>query len=345
MSGPGFDVGFALDADAPGLDPERLYDALVLGAGPAGIAAAIYLVRKGLSTGIIAQALGGQVAWTSDIENYPGFRLVDGAALVQRFREQIAEMSPDLGLGLEVTKAAWVEDRFVVRAAGVDYRSRALVVTTGKNPRLLGVPGEQRLLGRGVATCAVCDAPLFRGKVVGVVGGGNSGLAAALDLARASARVIVFQDLDRLAGDRIYERRLRTLPQVDVRLATTVTAILGEDRVRAVRVRTGGTEEEIALDGVFVEIGLTPNSEAVRGLAPLNARGEIDVDCACRTAVPGLFAAGDVTSVPYKQIVIAAGEGAKAALSAADYLLRLENPRPGRAADALMRGRDDATAQ
>jgi alkyl hydroperoxide reductase subunit F len=326
VSDPEFDVGFALAAGAPALDPARLYDALVLGAGPAGIAAAIYLVRKGLATGVIAQALGGQVAWTAEIENYPGYRLIDGAALVQRFREQVAEFPPDLGLDLEVTGIERRGDRFVVHA-GVDYLSRTLVVATGKRPRLLGVPGEVRLLGRGVATCSICDAPLFRGKVVGVVGGGNSGLEAALDLAKVARRVIVFQDLDRLTGDAVFERRVRALPQIDVRLGTAVTAVLGEEWVRAVVVRAtaDAAEGEVALEGLFVEIGLIPNSEPVRGLAPLNARGEVEVDCACRTAVPGVFAAGDVTSVPYKQIVIAAGEGAKAALSAADYLLRLES--------------------
>jgi alkyl hydroperoxide reductase subunit F len=184
----------------PGLDPSRLYDALVLGAGPAGICAAIYLVRKGLATGVVAKNLGGQVAWTSDIENYPGFRLIDGTTLVQRFREQVAEFSPHVGLDREVSAVERRADRFVVGAGGVEYAARALVVATGKRPRLLGVPGEQRLLGRGVATCAICDAPLFRGKSVAVVGGGNSGLDAALDLVKLGARVTIFQDLDRLTG-------------------------------------------------------------------------------------------------------------------------------------------------
>ena len=212
--------------------------------------------------------------------------------------------------------------------AGAEYRARALIVATGKRPRLLGVPGEQRLLGRGVATCSTCDAPLFRGKVVGVVGGGNSGLVAALDLAKVAPRVVLFQDQDRLTGDEVLQRRVRASPQIELRLGTTVTAVLGEERVRAVRVRAGRREREVPLEGVFVEIGLIPNSEPFRGLAPMNARGEIEVDGAGRTAVPGLFAAGDVTNVPYKQIVVAAGEGAKAALAAADYLLRLEAAPP-----------------
>jgi alkyl hydroperoxide reductase subunit F len=332
MSAPDFDTGIAGEAPAaPPLDPARLYDALVLGAGPAGICAAVYLVRKGLATGVVAQSLGGQVAWTADIENYLGYRLIDGASLVQRFREQVAEFPPELLLGAEVSGVERRTDRFIVRAGAAGYAARALIVATGKRPRLLGIPGEQRLIGRGVATCAICDAPLYRGKAVAVIGGGNSGLDAALDLAKLGARVVLFQDLDRLTGDEVYARRVRAAPQIEVRLATQVTAIVGEGRVSAVRVRpaAGGPEERVAVDAVFVEIGLVPNSEPVRGLAPLNAYGEIEVDGAGRTAVPGLFAAGDVTSVPYKQIVVAAGEGAKAALAAADYLARLE-PAPGR---------------
>jgi alkyl hydroperoxide reductase subunit F len=322
-----FDTAFV--AAPPGLaralDPSRRYDALVLGAGPAGIAAAIYLVRKGVVTGVIAQSLGGQVAWTAGIENYPGYRLIDGAALVQRFREQVEELPPDLALGLEIWAVSRDGDQFRVRAGGAEYAARTVIVATGKRPRLLGVPGERRLLGRGVAFCATCDAPLYRGKVVGVVGGGNSGIAAALDLARVAQRVSLFQDQDRLTADPILERRLRAEPRVDVLLETAVTEVLGDERVRGVRVRAaGGAPRDIPLEGLFVEIGLLPNSEPVRGLAPLNARGEIEVDCACRTTVPGLFAAGDVTGVPYKQIVIAAGEGAKAALSACDYLAHLE---------------------
>lgn len=327
MSAPSFDTGFALEAALPGrrLDPARRYDVLVLGAGPAGIAAAIYVLRKGYTAGVLAKLLGGQVAWTSEIENYPGFRVVDGAALVSRFREQLAQTPPDLALDQEATAVTRDEGGFAVRAAGAEYRCRALVAATGKRPRLLGVPGEQRLLGRGVALCAICDAPLFRGKVVGVVGGGNSGLEAAIDLAKVAARVVLFQDLPRLTGDAVFESRVRALPQVEVRPASVVTEVLGEERVRGVRVRSlaDGAEREVPLDGVFVEIGLEPNSGIFRGLAPLNARGEIEVDGACRTAVPGLFAAGDVTSVPYKQIVVAAGEGAKAGLSACEHLLRL----------------------
>ncbi|HWR98345.1 MAG TPA: FAD-dependent oxidoreductase [Candidatus Methanoperedens sp.] len=328
MSELAFDTGppFGGSGSAPPLAAARRYDALVLGAGPAGITAAIYLVRKGFATGVIAPVLGGQVAWTAEIENYLGYRLIDGATLVARFREQVAEHSPDLGIGLEASAIERRGDRFAVRAGAAEYAARAVIVATGKRPRLLGVPGEQRLLGRGVASCAICDAPLYRGRTVAVVGGGNSGLEAALDLAKLCPRVHLFQDLDHLTGDEVFARRVRAVPQIEIHLGLRVAEIVGEERVRAVRARpaAGGEAIEVPVEGVFVEIGLVPNSELVRGVAALNARGEIEVDGAGRTAVPGLFAAGDVTTVPYKQIVIAAGEGAKAALSAHDYLLRLE---------------------
>ena len=327
MSELSFDTGFPLEGAASRrtLDPARRYDVLVLGAGPAGISAAIYLVRKGLATGVLGSLLGGQVVWTSGIANYLGYRLVDGASLVERFREQVAELAPDLGLGLEATGVERRGDGFAVLAGGAAYAARTLVVATGKRPRLLEVPGERRLLGRGVAYCALCDAPLYRGKPVAVVGGGNSGLEAAIDLARICPRVHLFQDLERLTGDAVFAERVRAAPQVELHLGMRVEEILGDERVRAVRARpaAGGDPLEIPVAGVFVQVGLAPNSELLRGLAPMNARGEIEVDCACRTAVPGLFAAGDVTAVPYKQIVIAAGEGAKAALSAYEHLLRL----------------------
>ena len=323
---PAFDPGFALAPESPGrpLDPNRLYDVLVLGAGPAGIAAAVYLMRKGLAVGVVARELGGQVAWAAGITNYPGFRLVDGAGLVARFREQVAELAPDVGLGLEVTGVGGAAGRFTVAAGGAMYAARALVVATGKRPLRLGVPGEERLTGRGVAYCATCDAPLYRGRVVGVAGGGNSGIESAIDLAGTASRVHLFQDLDRLAGDEVLERAVRRLPQVETHLGWRVVEVLGEEGVRGVRVRAaaGGAEREVPLDGLFVEVGLAPNSEAFRGLLALNARGEIPVDGGCRTAVPGVFAAGDVTDVPWKQIVVAAGEGAKAALSAHEWLLR-----------------------
>jgi alkyl hydroperoxide reductase subunit F len=322
-----FDAGFALAPATPRrpLDPARTYDVLVLGAGPAGVCAALYLMRKGRALGLIAKSLGGQVAWTAAIENYLGYRLIDGAGLVRRFQEQLEGLPADLGLGLDLQAVERRAAGFAVRAGGATYAARSLVLATGKRPRMLGVPGEKHLIGRGVAYCAVCDAPLYRGKVTGVVGGGNSGVEAAVDLLGVCPAVYLFEHGSRLTADPVVARRVERHPNARVFLDTEVVEVVGEERVRAVRVKSlpGGAVREVPLEGLFVETGLTPNSEPFRGLLPLAANGEIEVDAACRTALPGVFAAGDVTSVPYKQIIIAAGEGAKAALAAHDYLLRL----------------------
>lgn len=320
-----FDAGFALGGleGRKELGPGHVYDAIVIGAGPAGLSAAIYLIRKGLDTGVIASNIGGQVAWTSSIENYLGYRLIEGVHLVERFREQMNEFDAPLSLNEEVTGLAEREGVFHVRAGERDYKARALVVATGKRPRELDVPGEKRLLGRGVAYCAICDAPLYRGKTAAVVGGGNSGLEAAIDLSRGSPRVYLFELGDRLTGDAVLVERVTASERIEVLLNTKVKEVVGGESVSGIRVATEGSgERELAVEGVFVEVGLVPNSAPFGDLLSLNGQGEIEVDCLCRTNVPGVFAAGDVTAVPYKQIVVAAGEGAKAALSAYEYLLR-----------------------
>jgi len=322
----GFETGFSLP-EASGRkapEPGRIYDVIVLGAGPAGLSAAIYLIRKGLDTAILTGNIGGQVTWTASIENYLGYRLVEGVRLVEQFNEQLRQFEAALGLNEEVVSTDSREDHFEVRTASAVYTARSLVLATGKRPRTLNVPGEKELLGRGVAYCAICDAPLYRGKVTAVVGGGNSGLEAAIDLAAGCPKVFIVERDEELSGDDVLKKRIGGLSNVEVLTGTEVTAILGEDRVRAITMRgTGvGVERELAVEGIFVEIGLDPNSEAFGELAELNEWGEVVVDCRGRTSRPGVFAAGDVTSVPYKQIVIAAGEGAKAALSAHDWLLR-----------------------
>ncbi len=326
LGGIGFETGFALPEDSLGrpLDPEHLYDVLILGAGPAGLSSAIYLIRKGLDTAVISGNIGGQVTWTSAIENYLGYRLIEGVRLIEKFHEQLREFPIGIELGTEVTSLSGRGGAFEVRAGDKTFRAAAIILATGKRPRMLNVPGEKRLLGRGVAYCAICDAPLYRGKATVVIGGGNSGLEAALDLARGSPKVYVVERAERLLGDQVLVERLRGLGNVEIITGAEVAEILGDERVGAVRIRRGGGEatEEIAVEGVFVEIGLVPNSEPFRGFVALSERGEVEVDYACRTSTPGVFAAGDVTTVPYKQIIVAAGEGAKAALSAADYLLR-----------------------
>jgi alkyl hydroperoxide reductase subunit F len=321
-----FDASFAVPAlsTLQGVEPDRTYDVLVVGAGPAGLSASIYLIRKGLDIGIVAGNVGGQVAWTAGIENYLGYRVIEGAALVEKFNEQLARFPVGLSLDSSVTGFLRRGEVFEVQCGERSFTARALVLATGKRPRLLGVPGERRFIGRGVAYCATCDAPLYRGKVTAVVGGGNSGMEGAIDLARLSPRVYLIESGDRLSGDAALVERVKGLERVEILLGTRVAEILGEEKVRGLHIKGAGREEgeDLPVEGVFVEIGLDPNSDAMGGFVDLNERGEVEVDCRCATSVPGVFAAGDVTSVPYKQIVVAAGEGAKAALSAYEYLLK-----------------------
>lgn len=328
-----FEAGFSLPdlSRKKALDPARTYDVLVLGAGPAGLSASIYLIRKGLDLGILSDDVGGQVAWTSSIENYLGYRLVEGAALVAKFNEQLETFEVAVGLGEKVEEVREGPEGFEVTAQGGTFRARSLVLATGKRPRMLGVPGEKELLGKGVAFCAICDAPLYRDRATAVVGGGNSGLEAAIDLAKGSPSVFLIERRERLGGDEVLVRQVEGLETVQVITGAEVREILGDRRVEGVRVRRIATSEErtIPVEGVFVEIGLDPNSEAFRNLVALNEWGEVKVDCAGRTSRPGVFAAGDVTSVPFKQIIIAAGDGATAGLSAYEYLLKKGSSREG----------------
>ena len=327
-AGINFETGFALPVNALGepLRSDLLYDVLVLGAGPAGLSAVIYLLRKGLDTGVVTGNIGGQVTWSASIENYLGYRLIEGLQLVEKFNDQLKEFPVGLGLDEEATSVSGSAGAWEVRTGKGSYRGRSLILATGKRPRMLNVPGEKRLLGKGVAYCAICDAPLYKGKAVAVAGGGNSGLEAALDLARVSPKVYLVETGVALTGDSLLRDKVEALVNIEVLTGTEVVEILGDKGVTGVTVRSvaGGEARKLDVEGIFVEVGLQPNSKLFRDIVKRNRRGEIEIDSLCRTSAPGIFAAGDVTSVPFKQIVIAAGDGAKAGLSAYDYLLRRE---------------------
>lgn len=308
------------------IDTERVYDVVIIGGGPAGLTAAVYCMRKGVSTAIIVSRIGGQVAETSSVENYMGYRYVNGVELVEKFREQVQQFSIayDEGNGVET-----IEDDSIKRVMLEDGRiikCSTLIIASGKSWKKLGVPGEQRLTGRGVGYCTICDAPLFAGKKVVVVGGGNSGVEAAIDLASVAKEVVVVQLLEKLTADKILQDKLICFHNVSFIYGASVKEISGDDRVTGVVLEKTGTHEisEIGTDGIFVEIGLSPNSGFAEGIVEMKSSGEIIVDCACRTSREGIFAAGDVTTVPFKQIIIAAGEGAKAALSACEYLMNMK---------------------
>lgn len=317
-------ISFVSEKNFTPIDTGRIYDVVIIGGGPAGMTAAVYCMRKGVDTAIIIKSIGGQVAETSSVENYLGYKYINGVELVDKFKEQVFQFSVGYEEGQGVSAIQDGEIKKITLEDGRVVQSRALIIASGKSWKKLGVPGEQRLTGRGVAYCTICDAPLFAGKKVIVVGGGNSGVEAAIDLASVASEVVIVQLLDELTADKILLDKLETFSNVSKILSSRVTDITGEDKVSEVTVQhvETGTVTIVKTDGIFIEIGLDPNSSFVRGVVEMNSSSEIEIDSRCATNREGIFAAGDVTSVPFKQIIIAGGEGAKAALSACEYILK-----------------------
>ena len=299
-----------------------MYDLIIIGAGPAGMTAAVYAARKRLKAMLLTLDIGGQVLWTQDVENYMGYQYITGAELMAKFEAQMRQYP----LEIHYEKADRLEKKDglfqVVSDAGKVYTAKTVILASGKKPRLLEVPGEQEFVGLGVSYCATCDGPLFAGKKVAVIGGGNSAFSAVLEMARIAEEVILISN-SRYIADAVLQEKAEALTNLKRYLPYEVRAIHGNTLVNSITVQHKETraEEQIAVDGVFVEIGLAPNAELAEGLVKRNAVGEVITDCTAGTNVPGLFAAGDVTSGPDKQIVIAAGDGAKAALSAFQFLL------------------------
>jgi NADH-dependent peroxiredoxin subunit F len=302
-----------------------MYELIIIGAGPAGMTAAVYAARKKINTLLISYDLGGQPLYNAGVENYMGYQFVEGPVLMQKFEEQLKQFSIGMQIGERVSNLSRTNGGFEVRTGENDsYQAKAVIIATGKRSRQLNVQGEEKLRGRGVTYCAVCDGPLFAGKNVAVIGGGNAALEAADDMAKIAERVYLVS-LTPLTGDQILIDKVKDANNSTLFPEHEVLEIEGESRVRGIKVRDLKSKQEKELDvsGVFVEIGLIPNSEPFNAIVHLNRLGEIEVSCANETGVAGLFAAGDVTSVPEKQIVVAAGEGAKAALQANRYLQRL----------------------
>lgn len=303
---------------------EEPYEVIIIGAGPAGMTAAVYAARKKLKTLLVSKDLGGQVLLTSDIENYMGYQYITGPELTAKFHQQVKQYPIDIIVGEEVEKLSAGDGQFtVITKRGKSFAGKAVIIASGKRSRELNVPGERELVGRGVTYCAVCDAPLFAGRDVAVIGGSNSALTAVADLIKIANKIYLVNRSKSLRADPVLVERAEASDKVAPLLGYLVKEILGEERVRGIVIesREPGEAEELAVEGVFIEIGLVPASKFVRGLLALNQFGEIMVDCNCRTNVLGIFAAGDVTDVFEKQIVVAAGEGAKATLSAYYYLL------------------------
>ncbi|OEC42974.1 alkyl hydroperoxide reductase subunit F [Pseudomonas sp. 1D4] len=323
-----------IDTGAAARDAEKLsakdaFDVLVVGGGPAGASAAIYAARKGIRTGVAAERFGGQVLDTMAIENFISVPETEGPKLARALEEHVKHYDVDI-MNLQRASAlipAKAEGGLheVKFESGASLKAKTVILATGARWREMNVPGEQEYRGRGVAYCPHCDGPLFKGKRVAVIGGGNSGVEAAIDLAGIVAHVTLIEFDSKLRADAVLQKKLHSLPNVEVITSALTSEVKGDgQKVTGLtyKDRTNDEFKTLELEGIFVQIGLLPNSDWLKGTVELSPRGEIIVDARGETSLPGIFAAGDVTTVPYKQIVIAVGEGAKASLSAFDHLIR-----------------------
>ena len=299
-----------------------MFDLIIIGGGPAGLTSAVYSARKKMKTLLLTKELGGQLMWTREIENYMGYQFISGPELMGKFEEQVKRFAVETKY--EEVTGLTVHDNgtFIVKTEDGEYHSKTVILASGKRSRRLGVPGEMEFAGLGVSYCATCDGPLFTNKIVAVVGGGNSAVQAAIELSGVSPTVYLVARKEYVA-DPILLDKMHAAENIIELKGYITEGIYGKDVVEKLTVReiASGKIQDLAVKGVFVEVGLQPNSEFLAGLVLVNDQKELIIDCRTKTNIPGLFAAGDVTNGPDKQIVIAAGDGAKSALMAYDYLL------------------------
>lgn len=324
----------AAERDAQALSEKDPFDVLVIGGGPAGAAAAIYSARKGIRTGVVAERFGGQVMDTVGIENFISVKTTEGPKLAVALEQHVKEYDVDI---INLQKASDVipgdnpGDLVEVKlASGASLKSKSVILATGARWREMNVPGEKEYRGKGVAYCPHCDGPLFKGKRVAVIGGGNSGVEAAIDLAGIVAWVTLVEFDSKLRADAVLQRKLFSLPNVTVITEALTTEVIGDgQKVTALKYKSRNTDEiaTVELEGIFVQIGLLPNTDFLKGTVQLTNRGEIEINARGETSVPGVFAAGDCTNVPYKQIIVAMGAGATASLGAFDHLIRSSAPQ------------------
>jgi len=316
------------EKEAKKIDAKAPFDVLVVGGGPAGAAAAVYAARKGIRTGVASERFGGQVLDTLGIENFISVKETEGPKFALALEEHVRTYDVDI-MNLQRAKALVPGELIEVQLeSGATLKAKSVVISTGARWRNINVPGEKEFKNKGVAYCPHCDGPLFKGKRVAVIGGGNSGVEAAIDLAGLVAHVTLIEFDTKLRADEVLQRKLRSLGNVTVITNAQTTEITGDQKVNglAYKDRSSGETHKVDLEGVFVQIGLVPNTDWLKGTVELSKHGEIVVDAKGQTSVPGVFAAGDATTVPFKQIIIAAGDGAKAALSAFDHLIRTPEP-------------------
>jgi alkyl hydroperoxide reductase subunit F len=321
-----------IERQAEKISAKEAFDVLVVGGGPAGASAAIYAARKGIRTGVAAERFGGQVLDTMAIENFISVQETEGPKLAVALEEHVKQYDVDIMNLQRADKLVPGENgelHEVRFASGATLKAKTVILATGARWREMNVPGEQQYRNKGVAYCPHCDGPLFKGKRVAVIGGGNSGVEAAIDLAGIVSHVTLLEFDVQLRADAVLQRKLHSLPNVTVITSAQTTEVLGDgQKVNGLRFKDRQSDElrSVELEGIFVQIGLLPNTDWLKGTIELSPRGEIIVDARGETSMPGVFAAGDVTTVPYKQIVIAVGEGAKASLSAFDHLIRTSAP-------------------
>lgn len=315
--------------DAAKMNEKEPFEVLVIGGGPAGAAASIYSARKGIRTGVAAQRFGGQVLDTMSIENFISVTETEGPKLVRAMEQHVHEYDIDvmnLQTASRLVPATEPGGLHTVEfESGASLKAKTVILSTGARWREMNVPGEQEYRTRGVAYCPHCDGPLYKGKRVAVIGGGNSGVEAAIDLAGLVKHVTLLEFADTLRADAVLQKKLHSLPNVTVIKSAMTTEVIGDgSKVTGLIYQDRSTEElhTVELEGIFVQIGLLPNTEWLKGTVALSKHGEIEIDARCATNIPGVFAAGDVTTVPYKQIIIAMGEGSKASLSAFDHIIR-----------------------
>jgi alkyl hydroperoxide reductase subunit F len=298
-----------------------MFDLIIIGAGPAGITAGVYAARKKMNILVITKDIGGQAAWSGDIENYTGYQFISGSELAAKFEEHIRKYSIELKENETVKQVSKKGDVISVKSDKGSYEAKAVIIASGKRSMELGVAGESEFKNKGLTYCATCDGPLFSGKDVVVIGGGNSALDAALQLIKIANRIYIVNNTSALNGDSVMVEKVTSSSKVTVFNNSSAIAVLGDKMVNGLNIKQGGEQKQLSVQGIFVEIGLIPNSEFAKEVEK-NKKMEIKVNPYNETSISGIFAAGDVTDVPEKQIIIAAGEGSKAALSVFRYLAR-----------------------
>ena len=303
---------------------EKIYDLIIIGGGPAGITAGIYAARKRLRTLVLTKDFIGQVGKTSQIDNYPGFFGIFGLELIKKFEEHLKKFEIDILEGEEIIKVEKKGQNFLVKTKQKkEFLARAIIIATGRDPRPLEVEGEKEFIGKGVSYCSICDAPFFKDKSAAVIGGGNSGFEAALDLTKYAKRIFIFEKSDKIIADEILQEQASEEKKIEIHLNKEIKKIEGRGKVQAIiydDLKTGKTFQ-VPIHGVFIQIGSIPATSFIKELVEFNEMDEIKINFeTCETSMPGIFAAGDVNEGKDKQIVLAAGEGARAALNAYEYI-------------------------